>query len=243
MTRALPLWAAGLALLAACADDAGSVRRVQLRVSARGSELQEIQTPSGWRVTLAAAELSVAAVYFRNAKNDGGTADAQGRVVAQVLGPFTLDALDPESQPLQVEASAVSERALSAEIWLTEAQAGPVADALGPFTALAHVAGVARRGDSSVAFDGGLQFPESSGDPAGYQTWSNRRIRRLACDFVPNAGGELQIRVDPSHFVDAVTFDTLSEGDDAHSFISAAEQLQLRNGVALTAAYTFDFAP
>jgi hypothetical protein len=185
----------------------------------------------------------VAAVYFRNATNDGGTADAQGRVVAQVLGPFTLDALDPEPQSLAVDASAVTERALSAELVLIEAEEGPVADALGPFAALAHVAGVARREGSEVAFDGGLQFPEGSADRDGYQTWSNRRVRRLRCDFVPRAGGELQIRVDPAHFLDAVAFDSLSEGDGARSFVTDAEQLQLRNGLALTAAYGFDFAP
>lgn len=240
--RAWLLLMAATSLLA-CAQDAGEVRRVRFTVSARGAAVSDLRTPSGWDVSLAAAELSVAAVYFRNATNDGGTADAQGRVVAQVLGPFTIDALDPQPQLLEVDASGVTARALSAELVLTEAQEGPVADALGPFSALAHVAGVARRAEVEVAFDGGLQFPEGSGDREGYQTWSNRRVRRLRCDFAPRAGGELQIRVDPAHFLDAVAFDSLSEGDGAHSFVTDAEQLQLRNGIALTSAYDFDFPP
>jgi len=244
MRRLPPLLAASLLLLtAACSEDAGSVRRVQLAVSVVGVVPSDgLQTPSGWEVSLAAAELSVAAVYFRNARNDGGTADEQGRVVAQVLGPFSIDALDPEPQRLDLQVSAVTERALSAELWLTEAQDGPVADALGPFLALAHVAGTARRDGQEVAFEGGLQFPEGS-EQSGYQTWSNRRIRRLACDFLPSADGELQIRVDPSHFLDAVQFDSLSERDGARGFVTPAEQLQLRNGIALTSAYDFELNP
>jgi hypothetical protein len=238
----LPLSAAALLLTAACDGDAGRVRRVEFAVSVVGATPNTLQTPSGWEVSLAAAELSVAAVYFRNARNAGGTADEQGRVVAQVLGPFTIDALDPEPQTVAVMASAVTERALSAEVWLTEAEQGPVADALGPFAALVHVAGVARRAETEVAFDGGLQFPEGR-EQSGYQTWSNRRIRRLACDLLPSAGGELQIRVDPGHFLDAVQFDSLSQADGAHTFITDAEQLQLRNGIALTGAYGFGFEP
>ena len=243
MSCALRLGAAGaLLLVAACGEDAGLVRRVQFQVSVAGSEPLRVHTPSGWEVSLAAAELSVAALYFRNAQNVGGTADEQGRVVAQVLGPFSIDALDPAPLRVAVTASALTERALSAELWLTEADDGPIADALGPFSALAHVAGTARRADRELSFDGGLQFPEG-GELSGYQTWSNRRIRRLACNFVPSAGGELQIRIDPSHFVDSVQFDSLSEGDGARTFATDAEQLQLRNGIALTGAYAFSFVP
>lgn len=242
MKRALQLWSAGLLLTAACSADTGEVRRVQFTVSVVGSAPAALQTPSGWEVSLAAAELSVAAVYFRNAHTAGGTADDQGRVVAQVLGPFTIDALDPEPTRVSVSASAVTERALSAELWLTEAEVGPVADALGPFAALAHVAGVALRDGVEIAFDGGLQFPEGR-EQSGYQTWSNRRIRRLACDLVPSAGGELRLRVDASHFLDAVQFDGLSEGDGARTFVTDAEQLQLRNGIALTGGYGFEFEP
>lgn len=243
MSRILPLWAASLLLLtAACADDAGRVRRVSFHLTVAGMDPGTVHTPSGWDLQLAAAELSVAALYLRNAHNTGGTADDQGRVVAQALGPFSIDALASEPTRVEVSASGVTERALSAELWLTEAEQGPIADALGPFAALAHVAGVARRDDVEIPFDGGLQFPEGS-EQSGYQTWSNRRIRRLACDLVPSAGGELQLRVDPSHFLDSVQFDTLSEGDGARTFITDAEQLQLRNGIALTGAYSLGFEP
>jgi hypothetical protein len=228
--------------LAACSDDTGEVRRISMRVQVVGTPSHAvIQTPSGWEVTLAAAEISVAGVYFRNVAPTSGTADDQGRVVAQVLGPFTIDALAEQPEELSVLASALTEPARSAELVLTEAESGPVADALGSASALAHVAGVARRGELSIPFDGGLVLPLTN-DSGAYDSWVLRRIRRLAVDFSAQAENVLSLRLDPSHFVDSVAFESLGPEQGTRTFQTKAEQLQLRDGIASPAGYAFGLA-
>jgi hypothetical protein len=229
--------------VSACSADAGELRRVEFDVETVGlldfGQQPVVHTALGWDVTLTAAELSVAALYFRNTVPGSGTSDDQGRVVAQVLGPFTIDALDPSPARLPVAGIALTERVRSAELWLTEADSGPIVDAVGP--ALAHVAGVARQGDEEIAFDGGLMFPERS-DSRAYEAWQNRRLRRLEADFVPGASGVLRLSVDPSRFFDAVQFEMLGPATGSRDFASDADQLQLRSGIAGTANYRFDFA-
>lgn len=236
--RILPLMAA--MWLGACANDAGSVSRASFRFHVVGTDVASVDTPLGWNVQLDAAELSVAAVYFRNAPGVIGTADDQGRITAQVLGPLTIDALDTGEQDVEVQASAVTERAQSAELWLTEAEDGPIADALGPAVALAHVAGTAMQADMQVPFDGALVVPLTRDDTA-YQAWLNRRIRRVPTDFTPRAGGVLTLHVDPTHWLDAVTFDTLTPMDGTRAFNTDADAVQLRSGIAGTDAYVFDW--
>jgi hypothetical protein len=240
------------ALVSACASgcsaDIGELRRISLPVAISGvsrdpTQPFEVQTALGWDVTLSAAELSVAGVYFRNAAPASGTADEQGRVTAQVLGPFTIDALDPVEQGPGMTASAVTEPVRSAELWLTEAEQGPIAAARGPLRALAHVAGVARRADQAVAFDGGLELPLQS-DARGYESWMARRLRRLEADFVPDQDGRLQITVDPSHFLDAVQFDklTAAPATETRDFAEDADQLRLLSGISKVAGYGFALA-
>jgi len=237
-------WLLFAACASGCSSDVGELRRISLPVEISGvardpTSSFDVQTPLGWDVTLRAAELSVAAVYFRNAAPASGTADEQGRVTAQVLGPFTIDALDPEPQGLAVIASAITEPVRSAELWLTEADQGPIADSRGPLRALAHVAGVARRADQEIAFDGGLEVPLES-DARGYDSWMARRLRRLGADFVPTRDGVLQIAVDPSHFLDAVQFDKLTPATQTRDLSEDADQLRLLSGIANVAGYRFE---
>jgi hypothetical protein len=234
--RILPLMAA--VLLGACASDAGTVSRANFHFHVVGTELTGVDTPLGWHVQLDAAELSVAAIYFRNAPSVTGTADDQGRITAQVLGPFTLDALDPNEQDVDARASAVTERAQSAELWLTEDEQGAIADALGPAVALAHVAGTASQGDIQVPFDGALVVPLTR-DAQAYQAYLNRHIRRVPADFTPRAGGMLTLQVDPTHWLDGVTFDTLTPVDGTRTFNTEADAVQLRTGIAAITGYTF----
>jgi hypothetical protein len=236
--RILPLMAAGL--LGACASDAGSVSRADLDFHVAGTDVGSIDTPLGWHVQLDVAELSVAAIYFRDAPSVTGTADDQGRVTAQVLGPFTLDALDANEHDVDARATAVTERAQSAELWLTEAEAGAIADALGPSVALAHLAGTAAQGDALVPFDGALIVPLTR-DERAYQAYLNRRVRRVPTDFTPRAGGTLTLHVDPTHWLDGVTFDTLTPTDDTRAFNTEADAVQLRSGIAAVSGYTFEW--
>jgi hypothetical protein len=159
-----------------------------------------------------------------------------------VLGPFNVDALDPEPSRPPVQASALTERALSAELWLTEAQTGPIAETFGAYTSLAHFAGVARKGELEVPFDAALAFPLTR-DASSYQVWLNRRIRRVPSEFVPTEGGRLRLEVDPSHFFDAVSFDTLTPDDGTRDFTADGAAIQVRSGLAAVSGYTIRFEP
>ena len=235
-------------LISACVDDRGHLERVEFEVEVAGlardaSEPLVVRTPLGWEVTIETARLSFAAIYFRNAVAVTGTAEDSGRVSAQVLGPFDVDALDPAPQTPPVQASALTEPTLSAELWLTEAETGPIADTFGGFTSLALFAGVARRDELEVPFDGALTFPLTR-DASAYQAWLNRRIRRVPSDFLPSAGGRLRLEVDPSHFFDAVSFDTLSDdarADELRDFSEDGAAIQLRSGLAAVSGYHFEF--
>lgn len=230
-----------------CSADTGELRRVSFAVDVGGVARDPerpltLQTMLGWDVTLDAAELSVAAIYFRNAPPSAGTSDQPGRVTAQVLGPFTIDALAPEPQRLEISGSGLSERAASAELVLTEAEDGPVADAQGPLAALAHLAGVARRDDQEISFDGGLQLPLLA-ETRAYDSWQRRRIGALTADFIPTQDSTLTVRVDPSAFLNAIQFDALGPANGLRDFETDAEQLQLRNGIASVRSYDFSLEP
>jgi hypothetical protein len=230
--------------LTACNEDPSSVQRIGFAFQVAGADRDassplKVTTPLGWTVEIDAAEISVAAAYFRDAKSATGTADEQGRVTAQVLGPFTVDALDPQLMAAE-GGSAVTERALDAELWLTEAETGPIADLLGPDAALAHVAGVAVRDASSIPFDGAFSWPLESNQDS-YESYLNRQIRRISADFVPRSGGRLTLRVDPSHWLDAVSFDTLAPSDGTRTFTSQSELTELRNGLAAVSGYAFSW--
>jgi hypothetical protein len=231
----------------ACSDSNQHLSRIAFGFEVAGlardaDEPLTVHTPLGWDVTIVEAQLSFAAIYFRNAPSVTGTAEDSGRITAQVLGPFVVDTLDPEPARPAVQASAVTERALSAELWLTEAQSGPIAETFGAYTALAHFAGVAQKGELEVPFDGALTFPLTR-DASSYQVWSNRRIRRVPSEFVPSAGGRLRLEVDPSHFFDAVSFDTLTPDDATRDFTADGAAVQLRSGLAAVSGYRFSFEP
>jgi hypothetical protein len=231
--------------LAGCNDDRSSVQRLSFGFQAGGVDRDdsvplEVETPLGWTVEIDAAEINFAAAYFRDSKSATGTADEQGRVTAQVLGPFSVDALNSQLMAAE-DGNAVSERALDAELWLSEAETGPIADLLGPDAAIAHVAGIARRGAISIPFDGAFSWPLES-DQDSYESYVNRQIRRIPADFVPARAGHLSLRVDPTHWLDAVSFDTLQPSDGTRTFASQGDLTALRNGLAAVSGYVFSWA-
>ena len=55
-----------------------------------------VQTSTGWTVTVSAAEVSIGPVYLYNGAPGSGTNESNGRVVVQILTPFTVNALNPQ---------------------------------------------------------------------------------------------------------------------------------------------------
>ncbi len=224
---------------AACAFDA-PLAQVSFGVRAGGvlrdaSMPLVVTTAQGWRVTLSAAEVSVGPMYFRNGASGVGTDQDDGRVVAEVLPAFTVDALAPSLVDVPGGGRGSTEAARNADVRLVEAEDGAVANAAGADVAVAHVAGTAERGTVRVAFDASLTLP-AGGAGSDYAAALSRRVLHIPVAFTPASGGALTLRVDPTHWLDAVAFDDTGEAPD---FSARAPATQLLAGVASGASYVF----
>lgn len=200
-----------------------------------------VTTPSGWSVTLTAAQVAIGPVYFRNGPPGAGTDEDDGRVVGEVLAQFTVDALDPNLGAIEGAGHGVTEPARSAEVRLYEANDGPIADGAGAGVAVAHVAGVAQRDGVTVRFDGALALAMGGGSASGYPSALAHRVAHIAADFTPDEGGTLTLRVDPSHWLDAVAFDPAGTPPD---FTTRTATTQLLGGVgAASGVFAFTWEP
>jgi hypothetical protein len=188
-------------------------------------------TPQGWSVVLDAAYLSFGPVYARNARPDASTSEENGRVVAQVLSIHTVDALSPDRVPASVQGLGITEPALSGEVRLAGATSGPIADAQGSRYAVAYVRGVASKDGAVVPFEGFLDFGPPP-DAQAYQWFTNHRVLKIPLGFVASEGGELEVRVDPTHWLDRVDFSLNLSDDGTQRFRTPALQVALRSGIA-----------
>lgn len=231
------LFAAMLAALAAGCGDDGAWQRVDFGVRVAGAQRSapgplQVQTPLGWSVTVERAQVTLSALYLRNAPANAGTSQIEGRAVAEFRGEVTVDALDPAPVSVTVDARGTTEPARSAEVRFTEATTGPVADAEGPGIAVARVAGTAVRGTETVRFDGTLRIPAQSPNQTDYEWFNARRVTNVPASVSLRAGASLTVRVDASRWFDGVAFDALPSGTSGtRTFDSASARTQLRNGL------------
>jgi len=228
---------ASIALSAACGEE-GTVARVSFAAEAHGaaSGPLEIDTPSGWHVRLETARISIGPIYFRNIKPNAGGVEDEGRVIAQVLAQFTVDALDPTPRTIEGGGLGTSEPTLSAEVRLAEAADGPIAEAFGIRSAIAQISGVATKTSSVVSFEGSFRVLKTGSD---FKVFRDHRLTGVPADIIPDQGGTLSVIVDASHWVDSVVFDRLVSG----SLDSPAALGQLRAGVVSRAAFSFNWSP
>jgi hypothetical protein len=197
-----------------------------------------VTTPQGWTVTLSAAQVSLGPIYLRNGSMGAGTDEDDGRVVAEVLAQLTVDALNPELGVVEGAAQGTTEPARSAEVRLVEASEGPIAAAAGPGVAVAHVAGVAERAGVAVPFEGALALG-ALGTATDYAGVLAHRVAHVPVEFTPEGDGTLTLRVDPTHWFDAVVFDP---GGAPPDFSARPGAEQLRAGVAAAAGvYLFSW--
>lgn len=233
------------AALASCAYDP-PLTQVSFHVAFAGVDRDATQpfavtTPQGWSVTLTAAQISVGPLYFHNGQPGYGTGEDDGRVVAQVLAQFTIDALNPGLGMIEHAGSGNNEPALTGEVRLVEPNDGPIADAAGAGMAVAHVAGVAVRGTTVIHFDGSLELPMGA-TASGYESWLQHRVSRIPTPFTPEEGGTLTLRVDPTHWLDDVTFDAVGGTSPDFSNRSTTTQLLGQIGSA-TRVFVFTWSP
>jgi hypothetical protein len=195
-----------------------------------------VQSRYGWSVTLTAAEVSIGPIYFYNNAPSAGTNELNGTPVAQVLAQFTVDALNPGWGEITGATTAITQRALSAELRLFEATDGPIAVAAGPSTAIAHVAGRAQRLDRVVSFDATLRLP-LDGTSTAYAALAQHQVRRISADFTAARGGTLSLTLDASRWFEAVEF--LNERGEPVNFSDRISAAQLLAGIASAQAFQF----
>ncbi len=242
-----PCRALAFALTLVCVGSCGGedpLRRVSFHVRFGGvardvSQPLVVTTPLGWTVTLTAARVSLGPLYFRNGEPGVGTDEDDGRVVAEVLARFTVDALNPDLGSIEGAGRGVTESARAGEVRLTEADDGPIAAEAGAGVAVARIEGVAERGGVVIRFAGNVALTQSAAVSA-YAVALQHRVAHIATNFLPADGGTLTLRVDPSHWLDALAFDT---GGVAPDFSSRSTITQVLSGLgSARGVYMFEWS-
>ncbi|NUP10468.1 MAG: hypothetical protein HOW73_30830 [Polyangiaceae bacterium] len=189
--------------------------------AASGGEAYVFESPRGYTVTLRRAVLHVGAVYLNKSVQTSVGADTScylaGQYVAEVPGGFDVDVLEPTLQPFPVQGFATTDRAKTAEIWLS----GGDIDAETDPTVVASVEGEATKDGETFPFDATITISESrvipSTDPSqpGVNPICKQRIvTPIAVDLKPTDGGSLVVRIDPAGWFSNVEFDELELVDD-----------------------------
>ena len=225
--KALPMLAVA-ALLASSMSCLGSTGGdlVELDAYAAGPESVVAGEPyafvnqRGYSVSLRKATLHIGAVYLNASVPTSLAQDTScylaGRYIAEVPGSVDVDTLDPTPQPFSVSGFATTERATTAEIWLT----GGAIDAETDPTVIAAVAGVAEKDGQAFPFEGSITIssnrrvvPTDEALPGAKPICKQRVVTPISVDITPEEGGTLLVRVDPADWFQNVDFELLEQAD------------------------------
>jgi hypothetical protein len=172
----------------------------------------------GYDVTLTTARLHIGALYLNRVRaTPGAQATAcvlPGTYVAQITRGLDVDLLSAAPQPFPEVGEALSERAYTAEVWLTGGDVNEADTGVAIFT----VTGTAAKNAAAYPFDGAVTIGRNravrSSDPA--QPGANpickqRIVSPIAVDITPRRDGRLVVRADPRAFLTDVDFAALGE--------------------------------
>jgi hypothetical protein len=234
LTFALALARAG------CSGNTGSKRfdfdaQIGGAASAPGGPLT-FTNETGWTITLTKAKVTLGPVYLnvvpplrdetqsvldplidlfvRRAWAAGEGHLGEGRVVGEVLGQVTFDALSPALVAFPVQGSLAQEEIRTTEVWFYP-KPGVSPDATKIDTVALDVAGEAARAESRVRFRGALILndawqPDQPAGTRGAQSIAQiRKVRGIPSTFFPAEGGHLEIRVDVAHLFRGADFSNL----------------------------------
>jgi hypothetical protein len=124
-----------------------------------------------------------------------------GTLVGEVPAQVRVDLLGPVRVPLG-EGTAVAGRSRSAEVWLEPAADGPTV----------QLEGIAQNGDETYRFSADITWTAPWVDEdAGRNAPLQRRVRGLLWDGVLSEPAAIQVKVDPTRWLDAAALDRLSE--------------------------------
>lgn len=234
-----------------CAGTTGT-KKVAFEAYAGGVAASRLPftTERGFEVTLTRATLTFGPVYLnviapRSATTVEGTRErfsferyahahgedhlGSGRVVGEVLGQVTIDALSSNLVRFPVPGVVTNESVRTADVWFYPG------DGQDPETkrvpAALSIEGVARQSGKVTPFRGALVLddawlPEAAAGSREARTLADiRRVRGIATSFVPDEGGRLEIRFDVRPLLRGADFGALesnpTEADGAKRLVQA----------------------
>lgn len=172
----------------------------------------------GFDVTLTRADLWIGAVYLNRSVSASGVTDTTctlaGVYVAELTTGTLVDALSPKLQAFPEPGATTTERASTAEIWLS----GGDIDAASDPTVILDLAGEATRGEERYPFEGRVtigpnrkQPPSDPALPGAKPICKERIVSPIPIDLRAREGDALVLRVDPRGWFQNVDFAALEE--------------------------------
>ncbi len=183
------------------------------------------QNDRGFTVELEEARLHVGAVYLNESVPTSVASDTScalaGIYVAEVFGGVDVDVLSGEPVRLPGPGAATTDRARTAELWLTSGDLYAESDP----TEVAFVRGIARRGEESYPFRGRITIgqnrvipPPDPAQPGARPICKQRIVTPIAVDVRPEEGGTLVLHVDPAGWFGNVDFSQLTPAGEPSIF-------------------------
>lgn len=208
----------------------------------------------GYRISLSRARLRIGAVYLNRAvplsAPPSRSCFLPGVYIAQMEGPFEVDALSPALQYMPNVGEAIVDSARSAEVWLNNGAIDSIQDS----ATIVDIAGIAEREGQTFPFDGKISIgsnriePTSSITPGENPICRKRIASPIAVEFVTSKGGELHIQVDPRAWFTTIDFSTLPQVSTSPSLFrftdtnDTAADVNLYNAIRATSGtYTLEW--
>ena len=188
---------------------------------------------NGWGITLTRANVTIGPVYvnviapLRSASLFRFLPEAHaddlhlggGRVVGEVLGQVTFDALSPLLVPFATTGTVTEEQVRSADIWFWPPP-GTAPETTNVEAPSVDLAGEAVRGTDRVPFRGALVLDEAwasdaqPGERSALPLSEVRKVRGVPSPFFPTEGGSLEIRIDVRALLRGADFSNLTSNPE-----------------------------
>lgn len=185
---------------------------------------------TGWTVTLTKANVTIGPVYLNviaplrdegafvpwlGVRHAFGDDDhlGEGRMVGEVLGQVTFDALSPSFTIFPLPGTMTQEPIRTAEIWLWPPTSP---ERVGIDDPVIEMAGEAVRAGARVRFRGALILNEAwaadakPGERSAQPITAVRKVRGVPASFFPHEGGALEIRFDVRRLFRGADFASLA---------------------------------
>lgn len=220
-------------MVAGCVGGTGG-ERFEFEAFAVGSpSAASFTNERSWQLSLSVAELTIGPIYLNAAPSlranevswwsrlvptayaAGDDHMQSGRVLGEVLAQVRFDALSATPVAFPQLGSATRERVRTSDIWFYP-PSGLASEATKNVPATLRVVGVAQRAGQRVAFRGDLVLDDSwlpevlPGSRASQTVQSLRQVRGVPSEFLPVAGGHLEVRVDVRELFRGADFSSLS---------------------------------